>query len=258
MKTLPLITTAQFRDLNRLKENANFYSFNTVEFLIAKIEAKGVRIEGIPRSCREIFVTDFADKIRSKESIKKAYICVYMRSQKLSRELHEKGVITALNCIRLLEKTAGWRSESKLYCLRNDGFVSPDTAFFYLFEGSCKWIRSPHMLSLYCLLIRAFYERPGRYLKVKTVEELLRKAKNDPQEDYNDDCERLRSNMRIYLNLMKNFDKIFKGFTRSRNFSKTVLDDENGEYEGIDALVEEYDSSCDPELKAHFHAMLNL
>lgn len=88
----------------------------------------------------------------------------------------------SLDILHFFEKM-GHIKRSKVYATKHN---LPDSNMVYLFEGSGEWMRSPHLLSLYALLIRC-----GKFEEfesgIKDLKDFLKKVKTI-RTDYKTRC----------------------------------------------------------------------
>ena len=170
----------------------------------------------IAYKCREQICDGFVDallyptksnKIDASKVLNKARLILYKLSDHEVSSNHLKQV---LKPIRLLEKECKLpRTQiKKLTCNWQDGN-------YIMFEGSNKWYRSSHTMSLWHLLIRFGMLFPGN-LEVNNFIELKKLIKTFPyhpntsgQSWFHEDKGSMKESVDIWVPLMANLNKIF-------------------------------------------------
>jgi hypothetical protein len=204
--------------------------------------------------CREQICDEFIDallyptksnKIDASKVLNKARLIVYKLSD---YEISNKHLKQVLKPIRLLEKECKLpRTQiKKLTCNWQDGN-------YIMFEGSNKWYRSSHTMSLWHLLIRFGMLFPGN-LEVNNFAELKKLIKTFPEHPgtsgchwFEEDQGSMRETIDIWVPLMTNLNKVFppgeKWTTRYNNKKqhiKPTLDSKNnGDYGYLRACYRE-------------------
>lgn len=139
-------------------------------------------------------------------------------------ETFPKAIELALSILNLIEDTYGWeKTTAKIAIIKKRGtIVQPSgsnnrmqTACFY---ADKRWMRSPHMLSLFLLLIRAPFTSAGSLrgmTKIKTLEGLLKKFA--ASRGRNGDGAHLRLVAKYMPMIFEHFEELF-GKSLSRNY----------------------------------------
>ena len=147
-----------------------------------------------------------------------------------------KGLDTGLRIVNILEERNGWPL-SKMHSINSEKIHKMLRTKMII--GSARWLRSAHMLSMYCLLFRvAAYSDQFKSIKnFKNLNKAMEKygtlgaVKPDRKYIYH---------AWPYIDaLMANFDSFFKGLPLRRNWTKPVDEDPPGNTyynEGIDTL----------------------
>jgi uncharacterized protein YeeX (DUF496 family) len=151
----------------------------------------------------------------------------------------DKKMLHALKVVNHLENEYKW-SKTKMkkvelkdaikYGMFND---VKDRINMYMVVGSSKWLKSPHLLSLYILIFRLCYR--GFKSNFKNHEEFLQKLKS-----YGNTHKADASYVRIFQDkidvLLRNYDRLFGKRTLKSLYSKYSLVTINGYNEGISRL----------------------
>ena len=173
--------------------------------------------------------------------------------EKVRKQFYAK-MERAVNFINILEKKHGWQ-ETKLYgidCVKTD--VDRPITIACLLTGSRKWLRSPHMISLWLLILRT---AGHKYLwNPKSQEELSRKMFNYLEKVKGGDAQYMRTSYPYWDKIMSNHDKLFKGFPMKRNYSaKLAWEGNDSPTEGIFKLCK--GTTLDKELLKRFKEVCN-
>ena len=168
---------------------------------------------------------------------------VYEEDLRKFKKKVERCMRRSLKLINFFERIAKWQQHTKLYeaihkRLDDRGIV------MYLFAGPGKWMRSPHMISLFTFLIRMgnFKEWDSlRSLKdFEKISKKLIKQNKYPEISYEESWPDINEHLRdIYAKipiLMKNWNRLF-GKKPSRYFFTEAIPNVKSRYgEGISRL----------------------
>lgn len=137
-------------------------------------------------------------------------------------------MFNGLRLINHFEKIAKWRP-TKLYAVDSDCLDRSHGVVAYLFVGSGKWMRSPHMVSLYMLLIRLGKRKEWVQLKSRNsffeisegLIKLFRKSWTYSSIFY-DVTTHLNVTYKKIPVIMENFDKLFYKRSARHSFTKAI------------------------------------
>ena len=172
----------------------------------------------------------------------------------------ERWMRRGLKLINHFEKIAKWQP-TELYEASHKTLGEIGISM-YLFVGPGKWMRSPHMISLFAFLIRIGSFKEWDSLKSqKSFEEIskrLIKRNRDPEIYYEeadyDTSVHLKDIHEKITTLVKNFDKLF-GKKPSRHFFTTAIPNPKSRYgEGISRLCR--GNASDEETNKAFRRLL--
>jgi hypothetical protein len=143
---------------------------------------------------------------------------------------------------------------SKLYRVKHDG-TNP---FMFMVIGSNKWIRSPHMISLYLLLIRlgiAFYKIADKDTSnaINTYDKLIKWIDKN-QNDIKNRAPYVLTSYKYWGILLSNFDHLFKGIKMKDAYARKNYNNCSIDVEGIDRLC--HGGSNFDELQKRFDKLL--
>ena len=199
-------------------------------------------------TCRESFAHHFREALeQNKVQVPKNRVCfmmgqcvnfqakasVHANFQKRFLEEMKRGV----KLVNLFEAYAGW-TRTRLFAVSG---LKEQHGAAYLITGPSRWLRSPQLFSLYCLLLRL-----GRFVqfdKVNTFRGFLEKCdeivdKKLGGSNKSGDREWIRLTKKAWIPLIDHMDVIYKGRTLRRNWHKKYLTgSDNGFSEGIHRLV---------------------
>ena len=195
--------------------------------------------------CREQLIGAFMVEIRSerkkiKKNLDKARIIVFNLPDVTDDNL--KKVIKPLNVI---EKEMGLPKTRIIHVVTNENQND------LMFEGSIKWYRSSHTMSLWLMILRVCLRNPD-ILYGETFKDILKKVKKFPVycgtngEDFElEDRGYIHDTIHVWIPLMKNINKIFSFRTswKTRYTADKIYTSPNHEYtpavqyDGIYSLV---------------------
>ena len=155
----------------------------------------------------------------------------YEKALKEEREKTERSMQIGLKLVNHFEKMAKWPL-TQLY--RATYRYLPEYSFMYLFIGSSRWMRSPHMVSLFVLLVRL--GRIRDFEKFRSHQKLTEICKDlseefcdygyNGDEDYDDEVVEDISHLRLIYDkieiVMKHFNYLFGVRTSKHSFTKAV------------------------------------
>jgi|WetSurSiteA1Bulk_404760.scaffolds.fasta_scaffold00586_17 hypothetical protein len=139
-------------------------------------------------------------------------------------ETFPKSIEVALHILNLIEDQYGWeRTTAKLAAIQSQGYdVKPSGATAKMmaacFYADKRWMRSPHMISLFLLMLRLPFTAAGSLrgaMKIKTVSKLLEKFKT--LRGRSGDGAHARTAGKYIPMIFKNFEELF-GKGMGRNF----------------------------------------
>ena len=150
----------------------------------------------------------------------------------------------SINLLNIIEDYHDWPRTNMYECDHYYGCGNLDeNNAVYLFNGSSRWSISPHMLSLFTLIIRIPISVVPFAKNIKIYEDLINKIKNSK---YNDrDFRYLYESFLYWPILFVKFNELFKNFPAERNWNIDKIKKENEhewetddewEYEGISTL----------------------
>lgn len=217
--------------------------FPSVSFAFCSSPAKGTGQACQFRECREGIMSFLIDFHKGSPytkkyliDIKKTRILLLSRltgdfhnyanegnTRKKRRDGFNSWVRQSLHMINYFERLAHWPLSKLAKVDHNLG----DMTDIYLFVGSNRWIRSPHMLSLYLLLIRLGRNKEYKGFRshkkfISVSEKLIKKVNPSRYYDIASkmyDCKHLAKVYKKIRIIMKNFDSLF---SRSAKYSFTA------------------------------------
>jgi len=92
------------------------------------------------------------------------------------------------------------------------------TTYLKMLEASNKWMRSPHMISLFALLFRLPNKLPKQFQSIKNYKDLEEACKRCRGAD-SGDRHYVATTFRFWDPLMANFDKVFDGLPFTKAYS---------------------------------------
>ena len=99
----------------------------------------------------------------------------------------------------------------------------------FMVVGDNNWIRSPHMLSMYILMLRSLGQ--GSFSKVGSVAELVKVGKSVGNSAK--DATYLHATISYWDSIMGKFHELFDGLPMSKNYSGSSYEDNSMYGEGI-------------------------
>jgi len=221
-------------------------------------------------SCRELLISSHLNALKGineynnyRISIRDGYLLVlYNLGKNSTKALLDNCCKHTLNIVHLFEKQLGWTKSVSFddidaYNINTDqGLVfQPRKVRLLLIKGSKKWFKSPHMLSLYALLLRL--SMTSTLYSAKTIDEFNKAADKVRLTSAAD--KRAQKDTTYYINnkdkiwlLLNNFEELvgnskFRGSYHWRpsvySYFKRHATDDDIMSEGIDVLC-----------KGHSHA----
>jgi len=177
--------------------------------------------------CREGLVCRIFDRATYRiptTSIRCLIRTIVVKNSGKGREMFEKQTDAGLRILNIMERHSGWPLTKMLNVetreippVNNDG---KRAIFMRMLEGSDKWMKSPHMLSLFFLLYR-LSTRSSKYLTVKNYKQFKEVCKEySAGSATSGDKHNVRNTILFWDTLMNDFDKMFKGLTARSNFDK--------------------------------------
>lgn len=149
----------------------------------------------------------------------------------------------AENVLNILEKRNRWRP-TKVYKLISK---QNERAIMCMVIGSKNWLRSPHMLSMYCLILRM--AKNELFRDIKTHSEFLEACelyvKNGHQAGGY-----VRDTYNYYDKIMKNFKYLFQDLNMKYNFDPNSYTNHCMFHEGVHKLCS--NNTGNPELNKRF------
>jgi hypothetical protein len=140
-------------------------------------------------------------------------------------ELFEKQTNAGLRILNIMEKHNGWPL-TKMQNVETritealQGYRKR-TMFIKMLDGSSKWMRSPHTLSLFFLLFR-LSARNSAFLKVENYEQFKQVCKTYIYGTATSgDKRNVRGTIQFWDPLMAKFDQMFKGTSIESNYDKS-------------------------------------
>ena len=132
----------------------------------------------------------------------------------------------AENVLNVLEKRNRWRL-TKVYKLISK---QNERAIMCMVIGSKNWLRSPHMLSMYCLILRI--ARNELFSGIKTHSEFLEACELYVKNGYHAGGY-VRDTYNYYDKVMKNFKHLFQDFNMKYNFDPNSYTNHSVFHEGV-------------------------
>jgi len=190
------------------------------------------------------------DRLRLLAKTSTGYISPSLKAQE-----HEKfkvRVKAALKILNIIEREHKWaltvahpiKPYSNVDCI-------------YLFVASKKWMRSPHLLSLFTLLIRLAQQtklnNDTSFKRVRTYKGLLKKLKEySEMTSHNPDKVTVKQTKQFWDPLLRNYQKLYRGMSMKRNFDNNKYS--NYYDEGLRKLCR--GSTGDMEMRLRFKKMI--
>lgn len=241
------------RDENLWSHDEYTSVYPILTFVSAMSKDMTVRQRGDCCGCREYFNTLLQKQLMGDENykipIKQARIALFIRSSAKNKELLRKGnreffesVKLSVNAVNILEKKHKWRL-TRLYPLINK---ADPKIFMAMVVGSNKWIRSPHMQSMYCLIIRG--ARTAPFQGIKTYDDLMSACKQHIKEGLFNSGH-IENSYKCWDTIMGNFEKLFYNLSMVKNYDTNTYGD-SVYHEGVSRLVME--RTLHKELKRRF------
>jgi hypothetical protein len=201
--------------------SSTYYNDTVVFCWVKPIKPKTYEQISVIDSCRELFIErlrtfvspeDEDDKRMNKKRIfntNKMLFCAIIKNNKTNEKNAKNWVTEGKRVINVFEKYMGW-SMSNVYKVDH---AIPDT-HIYMFSASVKWMRSPHLISLYLLLIR--HAKDNMLKDFKSINDIEKKVK-----DFKNFIERWKKYDRPITERLKN-DMVH--FVKISPFIKKILD----------------------------------
>jgi len=195
-------------------------------------------------TCRETFIDRLRKQIESNNVVVPknrvaflvgraiSYDCTKITKERFQKRFYED-MRRAVRIANILEAHVGW-TRTRMFA--TNGTPTRRNAAAYLITGSAKWMRSPHLLSLYALIMRM--GRFEAYDNANTIEgfmEITKKICNKQLggQGLNGDRNWMRQTQYCWLPLLENVNTVYKGFTLKRSYSHKYLKQDSGFSEGI-------------------------
>jgi len=138
-------------------------------------------------------------------------------------ELFDKQTNAGLRILNIMEKHNGWpltkMHNVETITAKGQGSQQNRRVFIKMLEGSSKWLKSPHMISLFFLLVR-LPTRHSRFIEIKNYKQLMGACKLFAGRSNNGDRYSVRNTIGFWNPLMSNFGKMFRGMPLDNNFNK--------------------------------------
>jgi hypothetical protein len=237
----------------------NMYAANAPNFAWVSKAENGMRkqVTGF-MTCRESFIDCLRKQIESgKVTVPKNRVtflvarAVSFSCTKLTKERFQKRFFEdmkrAVKIANVLEAHVGW-TRTRMFA--TNGTPARRNAAAYLITGPAKWMRSPHLLSLYALIMRM--GRFEAYDNVNTLEGFIQITekiidKKLGGQTLSGDRSWMAQTKTAWLPLMENINVVYKGFTLQRSYSRKYLKGDSGFSEGIWRLAK--NRTCDLEVR---------
>lgn len=161
--------------MNKVTFNAgtvtNYGIGNGVNFGVFTLhDNKPTQVSDI-RDCREEATFRMIQCVRNNEDykIRRTRTIVSRNDRAKTEAEHDQVIENCKRIVHIVEEFAGWPKTTvkKLIHTKNK------QCFLYHFAGSSKWMRTPHLYSLYLLLIRLGTIARYKNSKIKTYEDLI-------------------------------------------------------------------------------------
>jgi len=255
---------------------ANFYASRAIRWCWCSKpdKDKNIRSTGTWSNCRETVANDIKRDVKSHKKhfnldMRTARIlCGFSIAKTATEETYNKTkksfmakMQRAVNFINILEERHGWGltklhevdpSNDKLEGKKHPWsktLLVPAPNILCMFTGSQKWLRSPHMVSLWLLILRT---AGHKYLwNPKTYEALEKKVANYLEKTKSSDASYVRASYPYWDAIMGNYTKLFKGFPVSRNFTPKAWCGNDINNEGIYKLCK--GTTADRDLLTRFN-----
>lgn len=163
----------------------------------------------------------------------------------------ESSAKVALKILNIIEREHKW-------ALTTAHIVKPlsDGDTVYMFVASKKWMRSPHLLSLFTLLVRIAQQtklNDASFKRIRTYKSLLKKLKEYSAVTNHDfDKISIKKTIKYWDPLFRNYLKLYHGMPMKRNFDSSKYDDHYDE--GLQKLC--CDGASDNETRRRFKEMV--
>jgi len=220
----------------------NDYTNNTPQFAFcsAPSSKKTIKQRSEFYGCRESFGELLEDQLNGGENlqipVKRARIIAYIKSGAKTKDSLETAVKkfgedmkTAVKVLNILEKRAKWRL-TRLYRVVKENHPN---CIMYMVVGPNNWIRSPHMQSMYCLILRAC--KGKHFQDVKTYKDVMTACKAFAGSNANDSVH-IRHTYKYWGSITKRFVSLFEGITMKEAYSRKIYNDNSIYHEGIKTL----------------------
>ncbi len=205
-------------------------------------------------SCREVFGEQLQEQLDKHENlkipVKHVRLLLYTRTAASGKDTTDaarrkffENVKTSVNAVNILERKYKWRL-TRVYPLVNEKCTK---ALMCMVVGPNNWIRSPHMQSMYCLILRAAKTEP--FEGIKTYANLMAACKKHVSKGFNDSGY-IRDTYEYWGPIMMNFKNLFLNLSMTVNYSRSTYGGERVYHEGIRCLVQ--GGTNNKELKARF------
>lgn len=162
------------------------------------------------------------------------------------------GVKTALKILNIIERKHKW---ALTVAYPVEPYSSTD--YVHMFVASKKWMRSPHLLSLFTLLVRLAQHKElssdPSFRRIKTYESLLDRLKKYANAaGGNNDKVTVKQTIKYWDLLFRNYQKLYCDMPMKRNFDQNKYTDHYDE--GIQKLCRGLTS--DAAMRLRFQAII--
>lgn len=245
---------------SRNKENIGVsYHFGGMKmsFCTAPDQHNRIRLRGYFDTCRETVIgflraqLEAANANRKKKTslidLKRTRLILFVKASGQHteriidnfRKKKDKEILISLKLVNHYERKLGW-PRTKMQKLDNrDAFLDSsgnnisNTVNMYMVVGSSRWMKSPHLLSLYMLLLRLGVR--GFKAEFETHTQLLKELEDfGKKHRTKSDVSYVRATYDKWDILLESYDKLFgKRTIKSLYDRKSLVNSNNGFNEGI-------------------------
>ena len=232
--------------------NSNFYDYGgqfdhaylqwaLCGYPTAKGEVK--QLSGFDQ-CRETLCCRIFDAIQLKKKsmpMDKLRIVVKIGSfnsspsiQTNCQKLMDKWTKAAIHVLNIIEKEHKW-GLTKAYPIKPYSFGDK----VYMIVASKKWMRSPHMVSLFTLIFRIFGEKSLRtpsFMQLKSYKSVMQHIKEFSVKRGSDKS-KVRASLKYWGPLLRNYSKMFRGHSMKDTFNRNNY--RSHAEEGINGLCDD-------------------
>lgn len=143
----------------------------------------------------------------------------YSPTQAKRQKIMDKRTKSALHMLHIIEKEHKW-GLTKAYPIKPYSYGDK----IYMVVASKKWMRSPHMVSLFTLIFRISGDQAfqaSSFMRLRSYKAIMRCLKEFGRNNDYSDKFKVHTSLKYWDPLLRNYNKMFRGYPMKDTFNRS-------------------------------------